>query len=219
MFKKLSASIFALALVAGAFVPAFAQDTVGIYFDDPVNGLQRWGNTVAGTPFDVVVVTKTSQGSAAGEFVMTELTVAAPGVFKLSTVKIFNTPLELGDNSIGEYLMAYGDCAAAGAQEIVRLNYGEFAGTVGPDTILQIRGFQPGDSQPSTFGGEMGYIDCTPAPNGVGYILTGEPWPAGTNIDPTKGPSGVPSGDGVCVINADSVPNEVDSVSSLKGRF
>jgi hypothetical protein len=215
MFKKLSASIFALALVAGVFAPAQAQDTIGIFFDDGVGGgLSRFGTTGA-APFNIAVFTATDEPSSAAEFVITELRVLFPGVFALATTKINNTPLDLGKNEVGEYLMAYAGCVPAGVAEIVRVQYGDFSGLIGNDVILQIRGFQPGDSQGSTFGGEMGYIDC----NDTGHLLSPEPWPSDTNIDPTKGPNGVASGDGVCVLNADTVPNELDSVSSLKARF
>jgi hypothetical protein len=215
MFKKLSASIFALALVAGVLAPAQAQDTIAIFFDDPVNGLTRYGNTTPGQPFDVVVVSNIDDSSCASEFVVTELTIVAPGVFKLATTKVNNTQLDLGDNSVGEYVLAYGDCVASGPQEVVRLQYGEFGGTVGPDTIMTIRGLQPGDSVPSTFGGEIGYID----PSDVGHIIDPAPWPHFDIIDPTKGPDPHPTGDGVCVINGDAVDNEMDSISSLKARF
>ena len=215
MFKKLSASIFALALVAGVFAPAQAQDTIAIHFDDGLGGgVQRFGNTGA-TPFNIVVITETSENSSAAEFVISELRVLFPGVFALATTKINNTPLDLGNNAIGEYVLAYTGCVPSGVAEIVRIQYGDFSGLITNDVILQIRGLQPGDSVESTFGGEMGYIDCVDQ----GRTLSPAPWPSGTNIDPTKGPSGVPSGDGVCVLNADTVPNESDSVSSLKARF
>jgi hypothetical protein len=214
MFKKLSASMFALALVAGLLVPAQAQDTIAIYIDDPVNGLSRYGDTVQGQPFDIVVVTETSQSSCASEFIVTELLVVTPGVFKLSTNKINNTQLDLGDNSVGEYLIAYAGCVASGPQEIVRVQYGDFGGVVGADVVLSIRGFQPGDSQPSSFGGQMGYI--TPTDDGI--VLAPAPWTDGDVIDPTKDPN-VDSADGVCVLNAVALPNETESVSSLKARF
>ena len=67
MFKKLSASIFALALVAGVFAPAQAQDTIGLYLDDAVEGLRRFGNLTPGTPFDIKVITKTDESSCAAE--------------------------------------------------------------------------------------------------------------------------------------------------------
>ena len=217
MFKKLSASVLALALVAGVFAPAQAQDLIGLYFADPVDGLQRHGITPVG-PFDIVVQTMTDETACASEFVMTEIAVVVPGVFKTNTAKIFNTPLDLGDNNAGEYILAYGPvCAAPGPVEVVRVSYLDFNGLMPLDVILQIRGFQPGDSQPSSFLGGMGYIDTTSAKHG----LLPEPWPGidQTNIDPTKGPNGVASGDGVCVLNADSTPNESVSVTSLKARF
>ena len=214
MFKKLSASIFAVALVAGVFAPAQAQDTIAIYFDTG-STLQRYGTTPAGAPFDLVVITDTSENSCASEFVMTELLIATPGVFKLATTKVNNTPLDLGNNALGEYVLAYSGCVGSGVQEIVRVQYGDFGGFVGNDIIMTIRGLQPGDTVGSTFGGLMGYID----PVDGNHVLDPLPWPAGTNIDPTKGPNGVPSGDGVCVLNADTVPNESHSVSSLKAQF
>ena len=214
MFKKLSASMFALALVAGLFLPAHAQDTIAIYFDGPSGGLARYGTTQQGVPFDIVVVTEASQSSCAAEFVITELLVVTPGVFKLSTTKINNTQLDLGNNAVGEYLMAYGTCVASGPQEIVRVNYGDFGGVIGSDVVLKIRGFQPGDSKPSSFNGQMGYI--TPTDDGI--VLAPAPWTDGDIIDPTKDPN-VDSADGVCVLNANALPNDTDSISSLKARF
>ena len=61
----------------------------------------------------------------------------------------------------------------------------------------------------------MGYVDCAD----MKYVLAGEPFPADIGIDPTKGPNAVASGDGVCVLNADTTPNEAVSVTSLKARF
>ena len=215
MFKKLSASIFALALVAGVFAPAQAQDTIALFFDDGLGGgVSRFGETST-TPFNIVVITETDENSSAAEFVISDLRVLFPGVFALSTTKINNTQLDLGDNTVGEYVMAHTGCVPGGAAEIVRVQYGDFGGAITNDVILQIRGLQPGDSVESTFGGDMGYIDCVD----TGHLLTGTPWPGGTNIDPTKGPNGVASGDGVCVLNALTVPTESESVSSLKARF
>ena len=218
MFKKLSASIFALALVAGVFAPAQAQDTIGLYLDDPVGGLARFGNLTAGVPFDIVVLTNAAEISCASEFVMSELLVLFPGVFKLSTVKVNNTPLDLGNNAVGEYVLAYQGCVAPGVNEIVRVQYGDFGGIITNDVILGLRGLQPGDSVESTFGGLMGYID----PVDGNHVLDPEPWPtidATTPVDPTKGPNAVPSGDGVLVLNPATTPVDAGSVSSLKARF
>jgi hypothetical protein len=219
MFKKLSASIFALALIAGAFAPALAQTetvgTIGLYFAElgqPPAG--RFGATAPGGQFDVVVVTNIDQPSCAVEFVMTELLVEVPGILKLNTTKVNNTPLDLGDNDVGEYLMAYAGCIGGGPQEPVRVTYGTFTTDVPPDTILTLRGFQAGDTQPSTFGGRMGWIDGSDGK----FFIDPEPWPDGQpgNIDPAKLPDG---GAGACVLNADTVPTDSETMSSLKTRF
>lgn len=214
MFKKLSAGIFALALVAGVFAPAQAQDdTIAIYYDN-AGALQRYGNTTQGLPFDIVVGTTASQSSCATEFVMTEILIGKVGVFKLNTTKVNNTGLDLGDNAVGEYIMSYAGCVGAGFTEIVRIQYLDTAGELTNDIVLSIRGLQPGDSFPSSFGGEIGYI--TPTDENV--VLAPLPWVDGDIIEPTDDPN-TDSSDGVCVLNAQVLPNEVESVSSLKARF
>ena len=214
MFKKLSASVLALALVAGVFAPAQAQ-TLGLYLD---NGgeLERFGDVTQTAQFDIVVLTDIPETSCLVEFVMTEIAIEVPGVFKTGTVKINDTTLELGDNSLGEYITAYGlPCAPAGLTEVIRVTYGQFQGSVGNDFIVVPRGFGPGDTQPSSFDGDMGYVDSSD----VKVKLAGEPWPGDVGIDPTKGPTAVASGDGVCVLNALATPNEATSMTSLKARF
>jgi hypothetical protein len=213
MFKKLSDGIFALALVAGGFAPAQAQDdTIAIYFDN-AGALERYGNT-SGAPFDIVVGATASQSSCASEFVMTELTVGRVGLFKLDTAKINNTPLDLGDNSVGEYIISYGGCVGSGFAEIVRLNYLDTAGALENDIVMSLRGLEAGDSFPSSFGGEIGYITSTDE----NVVLAPLPWVDGDIIEPTDDPN-TDSSDGVCVLNAQVLPNEVESVSSLKARF
>lgn len=215
MIKKLSASLFALALVASVFAPAQAQDWIAIY-GDTGSGLSRAINTTPGVPFDIVVQNQTDNTSAAAEFVIDDVKVLFPSVFRLSITKVNNTPLDLGDNTVGEYLIAYGVCLSAGTVEIVRINYGDFGGAITNDVVLGIRGLQPGDSRPSSFNGSTGYVDCTNAK----HPMTLEPFPAPDviGVDPTK-LVGVDSGDGVCVLNADVTPNETASVGTLKGRF
>ena len=212
MFKKLSASVLTLALVASVIAPAQAQDTIGLY-GDTTGGLQRY-MTTTGNPFDIVAVMKTANPTSAAEFIMTELLVLFPGVFKLSTIKVNNTPLDLGNNAVGEYLMAFAGCFGAGTLEVVRVNYGDFGLAILPDTILSLRGFGPGDSQPSTFNGAMGYIDCSDAK----FTMVPEPWVDFNIIDPTADPN-TDTADGVVVLNADFTPNEVTSVGTLKSRF
>jgi hypothetical protein len=221
MFKKLSASILVLALVAVAVAPAQAQTeivgTIGLYFAGPaLPPADRFGNVAQGDLFDLVVVTKIDRESCASEFVMTELAVTTPGIFKINTQRVNGTPLDLGDNSAGEYIIAYGEaCAAPGDVEVVRVSYLAQAGAPAPDTILELRGFQqPPDSRPSSFEGEMGWVDR----NDEKFFLDSEPWPDGLvgNIDPLKLPNG---GAGLCVLNADAVPTDANSMSSLKSRF
>ena len=86
MFKKLSASVFALVLVAGVFAPAQAQDTIALYFDN-AGSLERFGNTGA-LPFTIVVGHDTVNPSSAAEFIMTEIGDQLAGIFKIGTVKI-----------------------------------------------------------------------------------------------------------------------------------
>ena len=58
--------------------------------------------------------------------------------------------------------------------------------------MLTLRGFQAGDSQPSSFGGELGFIDC--ADNGIAVPM------GGTDGGVTG--AGVVFPDGSCVLNA-----------------
>lgn len=112
--------------------------------------------------FDVVVLLHTDGNEhAAAEFVMTELLLIAPGVFKLLTITAGYDGFPIEDRSHGEYVIAYQTCAPpASGFELVRVTYGTLAGPVPPDTVISVRGFQPGDSVPSTFGGYPGIIDC-----------------------------------------------------------
>jgi hypothetical protein len=155
---KMSLSVvLLLVLLAG---PARAQlpATVGL-FGDTGSGLSRTIDPVPGVPFDVVAYVPEVLVMAAAEFVMTELAVEYPGVFKLSTRKINDTTLDLGDNARGEYLMAFGTCVRQ-PFEIVRVTYLDVGGFIPSDVALSLRGFQPGDTRPSTFNGEPGFIDC-----------------------------------------------------------
>jgi hypothetical protein len=214
MFKKLSTSVLTLALVACVIAPAVAQDTIGLYGDLNLGaGLSRYINTTPGQSFDIIAFTKTDAQSSAAEFIMSELNVLYPSVFKLQTTKINNTPLDLGDNSVGEYIMAYQGCISAGGAEVVRVQYGDFAGDIPTDVVLKLRALGPGDGF-SSFDGTMGYVDCTEGQ----HILMPEPWVDFDSHDPTQDPN-TDSADGVVVLNADLIPNEFTSVGSLKARF
>ena len=164
-----------------------------------------------GQLFEVVVTMNAGGAAAAAEFVATELLIVAPGVFKLGTAKINNTPLDLGDNALGEYILSFGGCEAATALELVRVTYGTFSGPVPVDTVMSLRGFQAGDSQPSSFEGRLGYVDC----QDLKFFLQ----LGGTDGGITG--SGIRFPDGACVINGTPlvVDNEAGSMGQLKGRF
>jgi hypothetical protein len=171
-----------------------------------------WETGGFGQTFDLVVsLDPAGNASSGAEFVMTELLIVAPGVFKLATDRIFGSQLDLGDNALGEYIIAFGACAPAGVVEMVRVNYGTFQGDVPTDTVITLRGLQPGDSQPSTFDGELGFFDCSD--NGFLAQLGG--------ADGGTTGSGVDFPDGACVINGTPVvvDNEAGSMGQLKARF
>lgn len=204
--------VLAVTLVVIFAGPAMAQDTISLYFDDPVTGLQRFGRVPGTTdPFHVVVVLNTDAPACAAEFVMTEV-AGFPGVFKTNTTKIHDTPLDLGNNGYGEYMMAWGfDGCPSGEFEVVRVEYRVLTpGMLQHPVVLSLRGFGPGDSRPSSFLGEMGYIDA--ADDKV--VLTPEVWseyglPDNENLE------------GAVVLNPNWMPIAADtgSVSAFKTRY
>lgn len=205
-------------IVAGALVgtPVLAQDTIGIYADFG-EGLESAGITKPGTPFEIVVVASPSQDHAAMEFVMTELMHLYAGVFKYTTSKINDTSLDLGDNQVGEYLMAYG-CMPAGESEMVRVRYYDVTGEIGENVVLALSGFGPDASKASSFDGGIGYAGCVG--NLELYDLVAEPWDAASEFDPSRIP-GVESTDGILVLNPAglSVPVADASVGTIKSRY
>ena len=191
-----------LALVA-ALIPSatLAAPTMAIWAGAS-GSLATDLTTSTGNPFDVVV-TLNSDGhdSAAAEWVMTDLRTAFPGVIALATTKINNTALDLGINNVGEYLMAFGACEPAGDRvELLRITYADFGGVIGSTSIvLGLRGFEPGDSQPSTFSGLPGFVDCA----GSKYAA----------------PMGGNSADGALCVNCYSPPVTESSITELKTKF
>ena len=207
--KKLLSATLAVALVFGAS-SAFAQTmSIGaapvggspaVLFDAPI-----------GIQYDVVVTLDPGgESSSAAEFVMTEISNDFPGIFKTFTAK-FNDALDLGVNAAGEYILSFKGCFPDATVEMVRLTYGNFQGGPGADTVLTLRGLQPGDSAPSSFGGELGFIDCSD--NGIVAALGG--------TDGGFTGAGVEFPDGSCVLNATAVvvDNEAGSMGQLKARF
>ena len=206
--------MIAFALVALLALPVAASAQFMYVQGAPIGGTPGPVFDIGqGAQFNLEVVLDTGgEGSSAAEFVMTELLLVAPGVFKLGTVKINNTPLDLGDNAVGEYVLAFQGCVAGGAPvTMVTLTYGTFGGVPPTDTVLELRGLQPGDSVESTFGGELGYIDCSD--NGFVVAMGG--------TDGGFTGSGAEFPDGGCMINGTPVvvDNEAGSVGSLKARF
>ena len=205
--------MIAFALVAMLALPAAAFGQVMYVEGAPMGGVASPAFDIGqGAQFNLFVVLDAGTESSAAEFVMTELLLVAPGVFKLGTVKINNTPLDLGDNAVGEYVLAFQGCVAGGAPvTMVTLTYGTFGGPVPADTAITLRGLQPGDSVESTFGGELGYIDCSD--NGFVVAMGG--------TDGGFTGSGAEFPDGGCMINGTPVvvDNEAGSVGSLKARF
>ena len=213
MMKMITFSLvvlMALPTIAFAQTMAVSADPDGAAGTGPFT--QVFDSPV-GVGFDLVVWMDTAgEPSSAAEFVVTELLVATPGVFKLGTIKINNTPLDLGDNARGEYLLAFGGCEVPSAELLmVRVTYGDFSGVIGADVVMSLRGLQPGDSQPSTFFGELGFVDCSDQPfvatmGGADGGFTG----AGVNFP-----------DGGLVLNPTPlvVPTVDNSVGQLKARF
>ena len=204
--------MIAFALVALLALPVAATAQVMYVQGAPLGGTAGPVFDIGqGAQFNLEVVLEAGSESSAAEFVMTELLIVAPGVFKLGTVKINNTPLDLGDNALGEYVLAFQGCVPNAPQTLVTLTYGTFGGPVPADTAITLRGLQPGDSVESTFGGEIGFIDCSDG----GFVVQ----MGGTDGGVTG--AGVEFPDGSCMINGTPivVDNEASSVGALKATF
>ena len=142
--------------------PAAAGPTMALWGDDG-SGLSPDLAPRTGVPFDVVVTLDSDgQSVAAAEFVISDLRNVFPGVFAVATKKINDTPLDLGQNDLGEYIIALGGCEPSGRQiELVRITYADYSGAIGAQSaLLTIRGFEAGDTQPSSFGGFPGIVNC-----------------------------------------------------------
>jgi hypothetical protein len=209
--KKLLSATLAVALVFG--VSGAMAQTMNVSANLPGGPAGAVVDVPQGTTFEMrVSLDAAGEASSAAEFVMGELLLLAPGVFKLGTIKVNNTPLDLGDNAVGEYVMAFGTCVPGGAPvDLVVLNYGTFGGPVPVDTVIALRGLQPGDSVESTFNGDLGFIDCSDN----GYVAQ----MGGTDGGVTG--SGVEFPDGSLVINPTplAVPTVDGSVGQLKAQF
>ncbi|RKZ13516.1 hypothetical protein DRQ53_13195 [bacterium] len=172
-------------------------------------------NSTPGVPFDIVVWMDNElfEDGNAAEFVVTDVRVLYPSVFKLGTIKINNTTLDLGDNNVGEYLLSFGGCLTGGPLlELVRVTFGDFGGAIPPfaNDNLTLRGFQFGDSRPSSFGGEPGVVSC----DSQKHVLEIGGMRFGSTQD-------VPFAAGTMVLNPGEpvVDNDTASFGALKSRF
>lgn len=192
----------ALALIAAILpVSAMAGSSMAIWAGESGTLISDL-STPTDRPFDVVVTLNSDGHNAqAAEFVMTDLRLEFPGVLAIATTKINDTALDLGYNDAGEYLMAFGACEPSGTQiELVRVTYADFSGVIGSTSIvMKLRGFQSGDSQPSTFNGQPGFVDCA--------------------LDAYDAPMGGNSADGTLCINCYLPPATEASMSEMKSRF
>jgi hypothetical protein len=192
--------LLALALLLPQAAPA--GPTMAIW-SDTGTGLSPDLTTQTGQNF-TVVVTLDSDGSdaLAAEFVITEIRDVFPGVFALETKKINDTVLDLGQNDVGEYMMAFMNCVPAGDRiEMVRITYADFTGVIGGrSALLTLRGYQIGDSQPSSFNGSPGFVACDETTSYAAEM-------------------GGHENEGALCINCFEPPATEASVTDLKSRF
>jgi len=180
---------------------ALANATMAIWTD--VGGtLSPELTTQTGVNFTVVVTLDSDGEDALGaEFVITEPRDVFPGIFAISTKKINDTVLDLGENSLGEYVMAFTACEPSGDQiEMVRITYADFSGVIGTKSaVLTLRGLQIGDSVPSTFNGAPGFITCSDG-----------------NVDAEMGGH---ENEGALCINCFEPPEVEGTMTELKSKF
>jgi hypothetical protein len=117
---------------------ALALDTIGAYVDVGT-GIQRYGDTPIGIPFDIVVMQREELSAGATEFSITELALVAPGVFKLNVRRANDSQLDLGNNNIGEYIIAYAGCPYFDF-ELLRVTYLDLSGFIQDNVILGVGG-------------------------------------------------------------------------------
>jgi hypothetical protein len=191
-------------LLIALLVPATALATATMaIWSDTGSGLSPELTTQTGVNF-TIVVTLDSDGSdaLAAEFVITDPRNVFPGVFALETKKVNNTALDLGENSLGEYVMAFGACQPPGDRiEMVRVTYGDFSGVIGGQSaVLTLRGLQIGDTVPSTFNGSPGFVACDTSTNYLAEM-------------------GGHENEGALCINCFDPPGAESTMTELKSKF
>jgi hypothetical protein len=208
----LTLPLLVVALTASAQAPN--GGTIGLYLDDG-NDLSRAGITKVGEPFEIVVKTNSPSRTSALLCAVTELNLLHPGVFKVTTWKHNDSTLDMGNNDLGQYLIAYGVCAPAGELEVLRIGYVDFDDELPNDIALYVHGEVEERIAEPSLGGLPGTVDCD---EDLILALSPEPW-EDDSIDPTQ-IEGVTTTDGLLVLNpSQSVDVEGASMSTLKSRF
>ena len=215
MVRRLASASLAFLVAGLVATPSIADpvfEVMGAHTDNP-EVLMPIMDVAPGSQFDVVVLLNSEDSpSAAAEFVLTELHLVLPGVFRLATETPAGTPIHLSIDPPGEYILAFRGCQPASSDfELLRASYGAFGAAIPPDTVIELRGLLPGDSVVSSFGGHPGIADCED--NRFAGRMGGHP---GGYSD-----SGVVFPDGSLALNMTMpvVPAETHSWSSLKSRY
>ena len=203
--------VLALTLV---FAPSASAEPLFAVSTDHHGGFTPHLDVWVGDTFDVVVLLD-SDGLAtqAAEFVLTDLTAIAPGVFQISVTgppPTFDLDLE---DPRGEFIFNFGTCVDPGEEiELVRIRYGIFGLDLPPvDKLMSIRGFGPGDSQPSSFDGDPGVVDCDG--NLVAGAMGGQLPPCSWNLGGVQAP-------GTLVINGQcGTPAATGTMGMIKSRY
>ena len=203
---SLTASLLLLALTTA--------QTLSLHVDDG-GVLTREHDVISGVAFDVVTLIDTGgHDIAAVEWVQSALSVIIPGVFKLSSVDA-SCDISLDVKPEGEY--QFGLCGsacfpAATDLELARVTYADFTNVMRQDVVLTIRGFQPGDSSPSSFDGSPGFVDCSDALVAA-TMQGGDAWITGAGVE-------VPSG--ALVLNPTPplvIGTQANSFARIKGVY
>ena len=169
--------------VAGAQTISLAVDDQGVY--------TRSFDVVVGEQFDVVTLIDTGGNEiSAAEWVQTEPILQVPGVFLLQRQVYCQICCDIllsldpcGEH--GEYIIPLGECVPPSQDLLVSRNtylvVDSAAGVIPDDFVLTIRGLQPGDSQPSSFDGSPGFVDCDDIKHPM-VMSGGDAWQTGSGV-------------------------------------
>ena len=198
--------------------PAAAQ-TISLAVEDQGVYVRSFDVEV-GEQFAVVTLIDTAGHDIAyAEWVQTALTVQFPGVFLLERQQPLcpcgcELLLSLDPcGGPGEFHLDSWECVAPSEDLVVARNrYLDVAGVIPSDAVLEVRGFEPGDSIPSGFNGSPGFFDCDYASYPM-VLSGGDAWETGSGVF-------VPSG--ALVLNPTPplvVGAEGQPMTSLKERY